>query len=535
MRSHCLLEYYKAKMMVVKRSRLLLYKTRCIAIQIRRISAGSSRYIINSNLNEQYNIESTMAMNTKFISHTGQQINKKVDASTQNVLYKLNNCTDIKSVLNTIYQNNATHISVYAKALQMCHKLTVLSSNNDNNVKYIEMIFKMIENENVLFNIYFFNILFNVLSKTKIKSGHLLFYFQKLYGLKDTIKPDEITLSTLIKCCRKCDDIKLAEKILFLLKDIKLSKYALNELVGIYGNNKQIDKAETYFNKLCLLESTPNIITYGSMLNAYAQIGDIRNIKLLINKMSSDNYLKQQLKKSGVIYTALMKGYSNCTPSKPKKMLSVFDIMVHNTDCKILDVHINFKASAYNKLIMDGINTEKYLDKLLNELPKEREMYVSGVNKYNQILASLQLKGLILAHKNDFDLIVPVFEQKLQQYIGYWRRIYDQKTKSEKYVLEFYGFTEIITRFILKYIFKYQKQQLLDAMDENGSIEIFCDDALPNKYKSTDSDLKFQENSELKYVIKDEIISWNKAMNVDTDFNDTHKLILTLNAKYLVE
>eukprot|EP01083_Nonionella_stella_P280145 952900_1 len=508
-------------------------QTQCILIQIRRVSATSSpKYMINNNLNEHYQIDAIKTMNSKFISQPSTHINTKIDAKTTSILSKLQLCKDIRSVLHTIHHSNSRHISIYAKALQTCHTLSRSSPDAAYNHKYIKTIFTMIENDNISFNIYFFGILFDILSKTKLESTELLYYFQKMYALRDKVKPNTITLSTLLKCCRKCNDLKLAEKILLLLKGIELDKFALNELIGIYGNNHQMDQALLYFNKLCAMDTTPNIVAYGSMLNAYAQVGDIKSIKSLIKDMKKDEYLKEQLAKSSAIYTALMKGYLNCVPCKPKKALTVFDVMAKETDCKVLDVHILLKATAYNTLIMNGMDEEhKYLDKLLNELPKEREALVSCVNKSNQVLASLQLKGCIMAQDYDFDAVVPMFEERFQQHIGYWRRVCDENTKREKLVLDFYHFGEIITRFILKYIFKYQKEQVLDALDENGTLQMFCDDGLGNKYKINDSEMKFQESSTLKQIIKDEILSWNTSIDVDNDVHNTDVLLLTLDSK----
>ena len=251
--------------------------------------------------------------------------------------------------------------------------------------------------------------------------------------------------------------------------------------------------------------------------------------------MKQDPYLKSQLNKNTAIYTALMKGYKHCDPPKPKKMLNVFKMMVNQTHCKIFDVHINMKADAYIQLIKDHENDSmKYLEKLLYDLPKERERLVSSVSKYSQQLASLQLKGCCIVYGNNFNLIVPIFEQYLQPHIGYWRKIKDGNGDGYVHVLDFYHFSEIITKFILKYVYEYQKGLLVQAVDDDGYLRILCDDGLSNKYKEMDdkNGLKFQENSgSLKHVIQKEIRLWDDCISMESHRPD--ELLIQLNTELL--
>ena len=490
-------------------------------IQIKPSVRIPSTYIINHHLNEENNMEHNKRMNS-MISQSNKRIHNVIDTRTQHTLSQLNHCQNIKSVMKIIHETNDKHISIYAKSLKICHKL---SSGRHNDHTYVKHIFSLIESEQITFDNYFFCILFDVLSKTKLDSNDLVFYFQKMYAMRDQLKIDTIALSTLFKCCRKCNDIKLAEKIMHLLKDIQLDMYGLNELIVLYGNNKQIKQSVVYFAKLCALDPKPNIIAYGSMLNAFAEIGDVHNIKALIDKMKQDKYLKKQLKKSGAVYTALMKGYLNCTPSKPKKCISVFDLMANRTDCSVLDVHINLKATAYNKLIMDGVDVHKYLDKLLNELPNERQKFVSSVSKYSQQLASQQLKGCCLVYGDDMDSIVQIFEERLREHIGCWKRIVDESSKLERFVLDFYRFSEIITRFMIKYLFEHQREQILNALDENGMLCVICDDdALTNQ---------FDESTALREVIREELLALNEVVDVKVDSYDANMLLVEINASIL--
>merc|ERR1711879_297032 len=205
--------------------------------------------------------------------------------------------------------------------------------------------------------------------------------------------------------------------------------------------------------------------------------------------MKRDDILRPQLQRSAVVYNSLMKGYANCDPPRPDKMLSVFEVMAHSTECKVMDIDIHFKATAYNALIEQCIQNEdtegamKYLDKLMNEVPEERAILISSVSKYSQQLACLQLKGCIKAYQRDFEAVVPIFEERLKMHIGYWG-----KMESGQIALDFYRFSEIVTRFILEYVFRYQRALLQEALDENVTLRVLCEDVISERYAAKDSD-----------------------------------------------
>ena len=123
--------------------------------------------------------------------------------------------------------------------------------------------------------------------------------------------------------------------------------------------------------------------------------------------------------------------------------------------------------------------------------------------------------------------MVPIFEERLKSHIGYW-----SKMESGQYALDFYRFSEIVTRFILQYVFRYQKELIKDSLDENGVLHILCEDVVSGRYSRKDSDENFQEDSTLKDVIRDEILTCDPSAVTEVDSQDADRLLVTFSQQF---
>ncbi len=129
--------------------------------------------------------------------------------------------------------------------------------------------------------------------------------------------------------------------------------------------------------------------------------------------------------------------------------------------------------------------------------------------------------------RRDFEKVVPIFEQKLQSHIGYWT-----KMESGQFALDFYRFGGTVRRFILQYVFRFQRELIRDSLDENGVLHILCEDVVSGRHSPKDSDEKFQEDSSLKDVILDEIHSVASTTVTVIDSQEQDKLLVTFDQQF---
>lgn len=119
----------------------------------------------------------------------------------------------------------------------------------------------------------------------------------------DGVKPDEITMVSLISACTKLRDLKMGEKLQLYIEenDLKISGSLLNCLVDMYIKCGEMKEA---YKHLSRCESgTSDVILWTTLISGCIKIGDLTTANHFFNQMKNKNL---------ITWTTMISGYVRC-------------------------------------------------------------------------------------------------------------------------------------------------------------------------------------------------------------------------------
>eukprot|EP01083_Nonionella_stella_P150149 477833_1 len=437
-------------------------------------------------------------------------------------------------------KHNYDH-TVYVCAMKKCETIA-------RNYKPSEGIMKLIYDNGVDRTV----IVYNELYKILLKYGKLdiaLTYFNYMTKI-DTIKPTIITATILIGGCKDTSDYKLASKIW----DNTITKYSLQpdhicytQLISVYAKACKAKLALNAFNEMLGYNILPSITCYGALINCYCKVGEVDNAAKILKLIHGNEQLKHQV--SHAQYTPFMSYYLQ--QNKPIKALKIYDQCIKLMMNKhrqleqfdqtylLKDESLQYLRSViYVQLIkgrFDGRNRDdedikEWLRMLFDVLPNERER-VFGLNRTNHRLAHQQLQVMLLLYgEYDMKKVIGFFEEELLKngHFGMWTRHHAKEM--EFWVLDLHLMTFDVTKFILKYVFKYEKENILNSQDDEGNIHILCGQGKHRKVRTETG--KNHENN-ITRCVQDELLSWNP--HIRSAINADNKSFVTLNTNDIIQ
>eukprot|EP01084_Bolivina_argentea_P124178 220048_1 len=283
------------------------------------------------------------------------------------------------------------------------------------------------------------------------------FYIDSMINIHG-IMPNIDTATILIKGCQRIGNIKFAEKIwkqMIVNYHLKPNINVFSEMMGVYGKTGKDKSAEKLLKQMIERHQIkPNIVICSHLMKAYAENKNIYQVLQMKKYIESKMHIKLTHIQYLIIMTCYLKNddyhnaikmfneYVNVTKDNPPniklfalKMVSYLGIMKMECDQE--------KREYYFNLITDSIELKgKYL---------------------NVSLANIQLSAAIGFYGNDFDKILSVFNKlRSKDMFRYWTDDYLS--------IDLHGYGYDIVGFLLKYIFEYEKERILD-MD---CVQILC-------------------------------------------------------------
>lgn len=444
-----------------------------------------------------------------------------------------NNTTEIFRILRSpsAKKNNYDH-TVYVCAMKKCENIS-------RNYRVSESIMKLMYDNNIERNVIVYNEFFKILTKYG-KLEIALKYFNYMIKI-DKISPTIITATILIGACKESLDYKLATKIW----DIVIKKYNLlpdsmcyTQLISVYCNSCKIKLALNLFNQMLNDNILPSITCYGSMINGYLKVNQLENAIKILKLIHENDELKYEI--THAQYTPFISYYLR--HNKPLKALKIYDQCIKLMMNKKYDLHNNknkfdstyllkydeslqyLRSVIYVQLIKEKYkDTNNIHDKeikewfhiLFNVIPNERES-MFGLNRINHRLSHLQLQIMLLFYEdNNIEKVIDFFENDLlkTESFGMWKY---QKEPINNWVIDLHLMTFDVTKFILKYLFKYEKNNIFDLDTEK--LYILCGKG-KHRILRHGNNGKDHENN-IKSCVIDEFASWDPVIVAKTDSQD---------------
>ena len=440
------------------------------------------------------------------------------------------NASQVKSIIDELIDRNRNKNilldeSIYGKALQKC---LLLCECNDAMTIFNEMPKK-------LKTLIIYNIVINGLCKNdKLKMAYLLFEEMINKG----IEPDKQTYTNLINGCkmRPITDIYIAETLWkqMINKGIKPDLMSYNAIIAVYCKNKQIDKVESIWNEI--LHSNKDKL---NMIGMSAICGNIMNCYALSKQTEKlmkikDFMIKNKISLTHIHFSIILKCFQ--LNNEPKKILEIFNNEIfNNKTIKVEHVLINQLSVAILQLMEKETNYKlqsKYCNIITNIIPNKYSTYWNEYHFNNYQIGSVQFDALLLKYKlkNKEHKLVSKFKKMIKnnKLHGYWKQIKINGNKY-KWVIDLHSHSINTSKWILKYIFKYNKKEIKyikQCLNKKDEIVILCGVGIHNNENNNKLILNKEIKSELllwKPSIKCKIYPLNQAcLLINT--NDLNKL-----------
>ncbi|ETO03677.1 PPR repeat-containing protein, partial [Reticulomyxa filosa] len=224
-------------------------------------------------------------------------------------------------IIQCLKENPFQDISIYSAAVKKCSKLKCPN--------LIKQIIEIAESKNIHPNIIFYNtVLYHlgVWNKFDLQENYFEQWFEQQqvrYGYQSLI-PDIITFSTMIRGCANRGDIKQALHYLILMTDtykIEPNLITFTSLLSVCANAHDIKNAELIWNKMINDPNIDiNIIAISSMLNVYAKCRETEKMMEILNYSQRP---EKFIPINEITCTTIMSGFLKA--NKVKEMLDFYD------------------------------------------------------------------------------------------------------------------------------------------------------------------------------------------------------------------
>lgn len=487
----------------------------CIANKGHHYFSNTTNDNISVNNNTEYALQSQISNRRQSIHGLGDQRLKfvtdfsplKTNDIVNDIKSQIFHSSKVTEILR-IFKNNASHdlpVQLYGIGLAK------LSEFGD--WKACINFFEFICDQNIARNPIIYNTLFNILCKNDQMKIAQKFLLQMISN--DEISPNIVILTTLISGCKYRTNVAFAEEFWQMIFDYKLESDAdcalYNAMISVYCKAGMVERAEFLFNELKKIKNgimSQNIAILSTMMNVYASQANIKKVNEYFNICLNDPQLKKKM--SSVQLTVVMKCY--LLLNSPKKALKVSK-KYSNVFGVVSDVEFNLKCAAYLQLICcngkyDG---KKAIRKLFHSIPKQRGKI--GLLPINENIAKIQMQAIL--HTNGFahedkEILAVFHSLQKQNFLGFWC------IGKSCIQLDFHGYNEILVKFLLNYIFKYERENI-QKMDIPYLI---CGKGV---HKDMQMDRK---NIFISDIIVDELNSWTPSISCVIDAENSGRLIL---------
>ncbi|GFP92215.1 pentatricopeptide repeat-containing protein at2g41720 [Phtheirospermum japonicum] len=188
--------------------------------------------------------------------------------------------------------------------------------------------------------------------KTGLQYSKALAYFELMKGTK--VRPDTTTLNIVIDCLVKLQKHDEAIEIFNSMRDKRSESQpdivTYTSIMHMYSICGQVENCRAVFNTLVAEGLKPNIVSYNTLLGAYASLGLSGPASSIFNEMKKERGVRPDI----VSYTCLLNAFGRS--QQPEKAKGIFDMM-RKDNCKPNLVTYNALIDAYgsNGLLAEAV------------------------------------------------------------------------------------------------------------------------------------------------------------------------------------
>ena len=163
------------------------------------------------------------------------------------------------------------------------------------------------------------------------------------------------------------------------------------------------------------------------------------------------------------------------------------------------------------KMTAESVTTEdpeiaEWIHVLFNVIPHERHS-LFGLNRMTHRLAHQQLQVMLCVYgERERDRVIEFFREQLLRTgsFGMWRK-YKYGTDT-KWILDLHLMTFEITRFVLRYVFEYEREHIENGLDKED-LYILCGSAKHRKTRV--NAIEHEEEYNITFCVIDELKTWS--------------------------
>ncbi|ETO03632.1 pentatricopeptide (PPR) repeat-containing protein, partial [Reticulomyxa filosa] len=266
-------------------------------------------------------------------------------------------------------------------------------------------IIDIVQSKHIHTNIIFYTTVLHHLGMWN-KFGLQKYYFQQWFEKQQdqSLIPNIITFSTMIKGCTKRGDFKQALYYLHLMIDkynIKPDLITCTSLLSVCANARDIQSAELIWNKMIHdFDIDIDITSISSMLNVYAKCGETNKMIELLNYSQRP---KKFIPIDEITCTTIMSGFL-----KANKVKEMFDFY----DNQLPKLALNNNINLQDKLIISlkNVGHLKMMDTLdENEIEKLSFHHQQFLDIFqNELHPDIKFKPTFISLK-DIDNLIEVY------------------------------------------------------------------------------------------------------------------------------
>lgn len=460
--------------------------------------------VVNTKAMERHNIKLASSKGTKekFGFDPYAILPLKGSDEFQDIRKQIFHAKDGKSIRKLLKTNLKTSgikydLSVFTAAITKCGEIGDVESC----IKIINTMYKKKISRDL--NVY--NILFRAFALNE-KAYQYPSYLDNMVN-KDKISPDIVTATILIGGCKLRGDIDLAQDIwnnIIIKFKLEPTDITYIQMLSVYATAAEPHKAQKTFKEMMEKGIRPNHQSCGALMQCFSNCMDINNVIKIKQFMELKG-----IKLDSYHYRSLIAVYLK--NRLPLKALEIYNEYINKLNGDIPHESIvGFKNHIFKVLLEDNVNkgiddknTEHYYNMITKtNLDEIKGWFGSKSVVINRLKYNL-LESNILYHdtlKGDKKKATEIFKNICDKYkIGYWTKM----DKTGKWILDFHSFGYIATKFLLEYLFIYEKDNILE-MDE---VLILCGRGYHRDKYSSDN--RHPDERGIMWFIQNELSLWS--------------------------
>eukprot|EP01083_Nonionella_stella_P014475 40643_1 len=449
------------------------------------------------------NLDIRRAQNGKTRSNCFAMLPLKGSYEFQTIRQQIFRCQEgreIRTLIKSLKKDDDIELdqSVYTAGITKCGELgDIYNACN---------IMKLMRKHKVKRNINCYNILFRAMALNE-KVYEYPKYLQYLVD-KEKLKPDIITAGILIGGCKARGAMQMAEQIwkdIIVAFELQPTQITFIQMLSVYAKGADKDKAQRTFKEMMEAGIQPCQSSCGALMECFAKCLDIE----------SALKIKQFMELKGVAvgshqYRSLMSCYLK--HKMPLKALQVYDEYENSLQSDDIPANaiIGMKNTAFLVMLEENVNqninestTNHYYQMVTKGNVDEMRRLYGNKSAVLQSCGNHVLQAHVLYHdvlKKDEKKTVQLFCKVCEDYnIGYWVKC----RKTGGWMIDFHSFGYVVAKFVLKYLFKYEKRNILEMED----VLILCGKGY-HRDKYANADTQKQQRG-IMYFVQHQIARWS--------------------------